>query len=239
MPHRLQEYYPAKPKHHDLQNAYIIICNSHKASSALLQQFQDVRKYRKAKGTPTDAEQDLLRAMLVFACAGLDSMIKQLIRDALPRVIKADEGAAAMFLQRTKKVIYRDNILNVDLLLSSIMTDAPREVLQQDLVRNLTSGSLQSVDELLKAASFFNIPSKSIAPNPQDVKLVFAVRNEISHEMDIDFSQNNRNRRPRARDTMIRHVNQVFAVAKAFLEQTDKKLEDRTTGPSVRDKPRR
>jgi hypothetical protein len=34
------------------------------ASAAFLQQFEDIRKYRQAKGTPTDAEQDLLRAML-------------------------------------------------------------------------------------------------------------------------------------------------------------------------------
>jgi len=31
--------------------------------------------------------------MLVFACSGLDSMIKQLIRDALPTVIDKNEGA--------------------------------------------------------------------------------------------------------------------------------------------------
>jgi len=162
--------------------------------------------------------------MLVFACAGLDSMVKQLIRDALPSVIDVDEGAATVFLQRTKRAVYRDNVLNTDLLLSSIMAASPRTVLQQDLLRELTSGSLQSVDELLKTASFFNIPSKDIAPNTKDVKRVFEVRNQISHEMDIDFSQPNRNRRPRARGTMIAHVNQVFAVAKAFLEQTDSKL---------------
>ena len=224
MPNRLKKSLPTKPKHNDLQNAYIIICNSHKSSSALLQQFEDVRKYRKAKGTPTDAEQDLLRAMLVFACAGLDSMVKQLIRDALPSVIEADDGAKTMFIKRTKKAIYKDNVLNVELLLSSIMTDAPRKVLQQDLLRDLTSGSLQSVDELLKAASFFNIPSKSITSKPIDVKQVFVVRNQISHEMDIDFSPNNRNRRPRARSKMIDHVNQIFSVAKAFLHETDKKL---------------
>jgi NADH dehydrogenase FAD-containing subunit len=52
---------------------------------------------REAKGTPTDEKQDLLRAMLIFATAGLDSMVKQLITDALPSVIEIDLGATAMF----------------------------------------------------------------------------------------------------------------------------------------------
>jgi hypothetical protein len=38
----------------------------------------------------TDEEQDLLRAMLVMAAAGLDSMLKQLIRDCMPSLVKAN-----------------------------------------------------------------------------------------------------------------------------------------------------
>lgn len=224
MPHRLKKHHPSKPKNPAVLNAYVIICSAHKACSAFLKQFEDVRKYRKAKGTPTDAEQDLLRAMLAFACAGLDSMVKQLVRDALPEVVSKDEGAATMFLQRTKKTIYKENILNVELLLNSIMTDSPRDTLLQDLVRDLTSGSLQSVDELFRVGAFFNIPSKDLTGNPQELKHVFAMRNQIAHEMDIDFSQRNRNRRSRSRETMIAAVNTVFAVAKVFLEKTDSRI---------------
>lgn len=32
-----------------------------------------------------------------FACAGLDSLVKQLIKDALPDVINCNEGAERMF----------------------------------------------------------------------------------------------------------------------------------------------
>jgi hypothetical protein len=39
------------------------------------------------RGMSTDEEQDLLRAMLVTAAPGLDAMTKQLIRDALPKVV--------------------------------------------------------------------------------------------------------------------------------------------------------
>ena len=225
MPNRLKKHYPGKPKHEAVQNSFIIICNAHKACSAFLKQFEDIRKYRKAQGTATDAEQDLLRAMLAFACAGVDSMAKQLVRDALPEVVRADAGAAAMFFQRTKKALYKDNILNTDLLLQSIMTDSPKAILVDDLVRELTSSSLQSVEELFRVAAYFNIPSKELAPDPTDLKRIFGIRNQIAHEMDIDFKQPNRHRHPRARDKMINDVNVIFGVAKAFLEKTDLKLD--------------
>ena len=224
MPQRLKKCHPSKPKRTMVQSSYIIIRNAHKASSAFLRQFEDIRKYRKAKGTPTDAEQDLLRAMLTFACAGLDSMVKQLVRDALPEVVQKDQGASVMFVQHTKKSIYRENVLNIDLLLQAILTESPKNVLIENLVRELTYGSLQSVDELFRVASFFNIPSKELIDRPQALKNIFGIRNQISHEMDIDFSQRNRNRRPRARDDMIRYTNTVFKVANVFLEKVNNKL---------------
>jgi hypothetical protein len=99
-----------------------------------------------------------------------------------------------------------------------------RDVLIQDLVRDLTSGSLQSNDELFSVASFFNIATKDLLDKPQDLKSIFNIRNQISHEMDIDFSQPNRHRRPRAREDMIDFTNTVFKVAKNFIEKTDERL---------------
>lgn len=224
MPQRLKKYHSSKHKHKVVQSSYVIIRNSHKASSAFLRQFEDIRKYRKAKGTPTDAEQDLLRAMLTFACAGLDSMAKQLVRDALPEVVKKDKGASSMFVQHTKKSLYRESVLNTDLLLHAILTESPKKILIENLVNDLTRGSLQSVDELFRVASFFNIPSKELIDDPKVLKNVFKIRNQISHEMDIDFSQRNRNRRPRARDDMIQHTNTVFKAANIFLDEVNKKL---------------
>lgn len=42
-------------------------------------------------------EQDLLRAMLIFSCSGLDATLKQLVRDALECVIARDIGAHGQF----------------------------------------------------------------------------------------------------------------------------------------------
>ena len=68
------QHYPNRPATEATQNAFTILCSTHNAASSFLDIFEATRRTRKAKGTPTDEEQNLLRAMLVFAGAGLDSM---------------------------------------------------------------------------------------------------------------------------------------------------------------------
>lgn len=72
-------HYPERPRSGDCSNAYTILCNSHDTASSFLETFEAVRSARNARGAPTDEEQDLLRACVVFAGAGLDSMVKQLV----------------------------------------------------------------------------------------------------------------------------------------------------------------
>jgi hypothetical protein len=213
---------PNKPQSDIAQNAYIILCNSQKAATSFLDQFKASRKGR--RGTPTDIEQDLLRAMLVFASSGIDSMVKQLARDTLPDIIKKDAGAMSVFVERVEKTIYRDQNLNTKLLVKAIMADSPRDTLIQDLIEELTSSSLQSAEELFRVGSYFNIASAALTKDIDKLKTIFRVRNQISHEMDIDFEQPNRSRHPRKRDEMISFTNELFRVGKTFLEQVDKKL---------------
>jgi hypothetical protein len=218
------QHYPKEPNNPACENAHAILCNAHDSASSFLDIFEAVRKSRKAKGASTDEEQDLLRAMLVFASAGLDSMVKQLVRDALPLTIEANDGA---------KIMFKDHIerrLNVEervgrKFLANILGDAnPRQCLMEHLLGDLTAESLQSTEQLLKVAAYFNIPSKLISPTPNSLKEVFGVRNEIGHEMDIDFNQSNRSRRPRAKDKMVTYTNELFRVAAAFLSEVDIKL---------------
>ena len=103
---QLFNHYPDLPTAPECQSAYIILTNAHESSSSFLDIFNTTRQARRARGTPTDEEQDLLRAMLLFAASGLDSMVKQLIRDALPIVIPKHKGALAnleSFLSRHLK----------------------------------------------------------------------------------------------------------------------------------------
>lgn len=220
----LFQHYPARPANDKCENAFIILCNAHDASSSFLDIFNTTRRNRNARGTPTDEEQDLLRAMLTFACAGLDSMVKQLIGDVLSSVIDIDVGASGMFKSYIERRIKKGEEIN-HRLLAEILGDArPRDRLIKNLVNELTSQSLQSTEELLRVGSFFNIPSSEICQNIDMLSQIFKVRNEIVHDMDIDFSQPNRNRRPRTRIRMIEFANEIFKVAKAFLQGVDNKL---------------
>ena len=217
-------HYPSKPKAKAVINAYIILCNTHDAASSFLDIFESTRKSRKAKGASTNEEQDLLRAMLVFATSGLDSVVKQLIQDALSLVIKKDEGSLRVFKNYVENKIIKSGQINAKLLAMALGSENPREELMQELVRDLTSNSLQSKDELLKVASYFNIPSAQLTNDFTLLERIFIVRNQIIHEMDIDFHQAKRNRRPRGYPEMIKFTNEILRLALVFLNVVDGKL---------------
>ena len=220
----LFQHYPEKPRNAECQSAHLILCNAHDAASSFLDIFTSARKNRKAKGTPTDEEQDLLRAMLTFASAGLDSTVKQLVSDALPAIIDRDPGAGDMFVRFVERRLTSGEGIDRRFLAGVLAHVEPRNRLLEELVEDLRSGSLQSRDQLLRTASFFNIPSHKISDNPQLLTDIFRARNQIVHEMDIDFEQSNRNRRPRAKSPMTSHTNELFRIGRVFLAEVDQKL---------------
>ena len=71
--------------------------------AGFLNAFDTVRHARNAKGNPTDEEQDLLRAALVFSAAGLDSVLKEVIKGAIRALAASDpdvQGELETFVQR-------------------------------------------------------------------------------------------------------------------------------------------
>ena len=77
---------PKEPKSDTVYLAALILMHTHNTAKSFLDIFEKIRT--KAKGASTHEQQDLLRAMLLFASAGLDSMVKQLVRDVLPIIIR-------------------------------------------------------------------------------------------------------------------------------------------------------
>jgi hypothetical protein len=173
---------------------------------------------------PTDEEQDLLRAMLLFASSGLDSLVKQLIRDALPTILETSPAATKMFKTFIERRLRSGENIDHRLLADVIGDREPRARLVQLLVDELTSRSLQSTEELLKAGASFDIPSDEIARDPRRLTDIFRARNQIAHEMDVDFTRPNRSRRPRARQGMVTYTNEIFRVANAFLTGVDSRI---------------
>ena len=222
----LFQHYPNRPAAPACENSYLILCNAHDASSSFLDIFDTTRRNRNARGAPTDEEQDLLRAMLTFASAGLDSMVKQLIVDTLPSVIDQSVGAAESFRSFIEKRLYRSEELDHRLIAEVLCSAQPRKQLINVLVNELTAGSLQSSDAVFRAGSFFDIPSRDLCGDPNRLTQVFRSRNEMIHEMDIDFDQPNRNRRPRRRQAMIDNTNLIFSVANSFLRGVADRLDN-------------
>jgi len=215
---------PAKPTNAALLNAHSILERACDAAEAFVSAFQTVRKARKAKGTATDHEQDLMRAALVFAAAGLDSLVKQLVRDTLQTVIARDKGAQAQFTDFVHTRLRRSDGFDLRFLAEAIAADNPTQHLQQQLVFELTGSSLQSKDQLLKVAAYFAIPAKELSDDLTRLQQIFHARNQIAHEMDILLGQKNRGRRQRKAHEMKEYATVVLSTAKAFYVAVEKRL---------------
>lgn len=200
-----------------------IIAYAHESVSGFAKAFGDVRKLRGAtKGAPTDEEQDLLRALVVFAAAGLDSALKQLIRDGLPSLIRCDDSVRAEFEKFTVRRLKGEDEASdaqegAKLLARVLTSENPRQKLIEEYVLDLTGASLQSADQVFKTAAALGVS----LPDPKIVRgsltEAFRVRNKIIHELDINFDHPNRNREGRRRDDVIRHANVLLEMAEVFL----------------------
>jgi hypothetical protein len=217
---------PEPPAPDALRRSHQILKYAHDSADSLLDGFNDLMKAR-GPGAPTDEEQDLLRAMLLLSTAGLDACAKQLIRDALPVLVTQDDAMrkellafASRRLQKTEGEAGTDTKFLAELLIGS-----PEQNLIENFIRSLTSGSLQSTDELWRIASALGVrEDKKVKKSISGLQAAFEARNQIAHEMDIDFDTRPRNRRGRRRDDMVSMTNSVLAAADAVLYAVAEKL---------------
>ena len=194
-----------------------IVESAHDTASSLLGAFHGQLK---GAGAPTDEQQDLLRAMLVFAGAGLDSSVKQAARDCLPALARnSDEtrGELEKFIEREIRAGDGQRFL-VQLLLHSNTED---EAITE-FVNRSTSGSLQSAEELHRICKSLDVQGMTNKIN--DLRPAFKARNAIIHEMDMNFSARNRNRRSRKRDQMVTWTNQMLEVAELIVDKVDARI---------------
>lgn len=211
----------------EISKALLILRHTHQSASSLFGAFEKLRKMRAPKqGTTTDSEQDILRAMLVLATAGLDSMTKQVIKDALPRLAETDdkvEQGLETFVARQIKG-ETDLFANSKFLAKLLVAKSRREKIIQEYVNDLTGGSLQSPEELMKAVYALGVdPAKCHIVSDQ-LRSVFRVRNTIIHELDINFDAPRRRRHNRRLDHMVRDTNKILLIAEKILLEVTTKL---------------
>ena len=162
--------------------------------------------------------------MLIFTSAGLDSMVKHLVQDALPAVIKRDAGARERLQAFVEDQLKGDERPDYRLLAKFLVAESPIDGMASELVSTLRANSLQSAEQMFRVASYFNLEPADICNNVNYLKQIFRARNEIVHELDINFDRANRNRRSRTRDVMIAQTNELLSVAETFLAAVDARL---------------
>jgi hypothetical protein len=139
--------------------------------------------------TETEAE-NLLRAALVFSGAGVDATLKQLTRDALPRLLQVSEEAVDKLASFTERRLSSD-LNRMKALARYITSHDPRSAVIDDYVRELTGPSLQSVDQVQTIVGALGIVDSHIRKEIRELQPLFEARNQIVHEFDLIAPRSN------------------------------------------------
>lgn len=213
--------------------------------------FMDVSEalieYRRSTGTTrgrhTDEEHDLRRAAIVFAGAGLDAVVKQVLADAGNSLITASfiaspDGKA--FLSKVARALRGRGASEVRdeggiaaqpapiLLAELLMSDDPRACMCSRLIEEMSAGSFQSAPRLLEVCDVFGLDGRTVVTQRKDdLERALKARNAIVHEMDVLRTKTS-SRRRRSRDQTVAYASCLLDTARDFLEAADSKLPART-----------
>ncbi|HVT43454.1 MAG TPA: hypothetical protein VMT00_03610 [Thermoanaerobaculia bacterium] len=218
------------PKAEALGRAHLIVKYTHDSARAFMDAFRAVRERRGATvGTSTDEEQDLLRAMLVMTAAGLDGALKQIIRDTLPAIVNADRDALAELETFVSRQL-RGEVEPVGapapskFLARVLVAKSQQSQVIEEYILDLTGSSLQSADELFRAAKALGVKPAEVAINKDELKPIFQIRNKIIHELDINFDHVKRNRQTRSQKEMCKHANRLLEIGEKLIAAVDSRL---------------
>ena len=214
---------PEKPKSELLKNSYNLLVNTHNVCNDFLKLY-DMIKVQKITEEITIADNilDLYRSALLFASSGLDSLVKQLVRDSLADVIRINIGAEERFRVYVEKKITRNDNQSFKSISRALVSQDPRNHFLDELIYEITDKSLQSNDELLNAASYFDISSSTLVKDFVKLKNAFVIRNQIAHEMDFNYKTNSR--RIRKTDELFNSTDYIFEISNRFIFEVDNKL---------------
>jgi hypothetical protein len=217
---------PGQPQASELQKAYLIVKYAHETAESLLDGFNGLRR---GPGNPTDEQQDLLRAMLLFASAGLDACAKRVITEALPRLARNDDASRTALTKFTARRLNKGEEGEPTspnmAFLAEVLVGVPEDNLIGSYVRELTGPSLQSVEGLSRVADALGVADVRTLRNAISVlNESFKLRNKIAHEMDINLDAARRNRNQRRREDMVAHTNRILSAADELMTAVDAAL---------------
>jgi len=212
--------------------ARTVLESTRDAVNGFLKAFDTVRQARGAtKGKPKHEEQDLLRASLVFAAAGLDSMLKQLIRETIKQLAEKDaevQNELETFVQRQIRGDSEDaeTISGYKFLASVLVAVSQQDRIIEEYIRELTGNSLQSQDQVFKTAKALGLDPNSVGLDATRLKSTFEVRNRIIHELDVNLKtgRGKQSRHNRTKSELEAHANNLLDVGEKILKGVESKL---------------
>ncbi|MFB7884972.1 hypothetical protein [Microbacterium sp. NPDC056057] len=128
-------------------------------------------------------EVDILRSALVFAGAGLDAVLKQLTRDALPSLLVTHSAAKGALRGYSGRLTTEQPAKAKSILMSPDASKALRDA----YIADLTKGSLQGHGELISLRRALGLPDAGpLADAVLDgFSDFFIARNQVAHELDL------------------------------------------------------
>jgi hypothetical protein len=184
------------------------------------------RRRGSKRGILPQAEQDLLRAALTFACAGLDSVLKHAIRDCITNILSRDIEVEKRFAEFIEKKISPSatGVTGLKFLSQILAKPDIWGALVDSYIGFLVGSSLQSEEEVFRVCAALGIDPKSIALKRGSHRHIFVVRNEVIHEMDIDLAARPGKRITRGQRDMLDAINLTLKLARDFVIAVDKKI---------------
>ncbi|MGA7671626.1 MAG: hypothetical protein WBW04_14455 [Nitrolancea sp.] len=217
--------------HEAVDTAQRFLASAYDAVDAVLETLDTVRQVRKQtggdiRGRLTANEEDLLRAAVVFTGAGLDSVLKQLIRDSLPDLLKTNDQAHDKFEAFARDRVGTGEIADSAMIARYLTSENPRERLIEDYIYELTGSSLQSADEVQKVAGALGIGDANLRKRITKLRELFVARNEISHELDLQRPEQrgDRTRRSRAMKPTKALCHEGLEVAQLMVNEVGRQL---------------
>lgn len=211
------------------KTAALILEHSVDSANSLWAAYDLARVNRgKPRGITTDQEQDLLRAMVVAAASGLDACLKRLIRDCLPDLVKESGDVHDAFERFVARHLQSgEGIISAKLLAKTLAAgDAQRHLIEQ-YVYDLTGDSLQSADQLMKTCSALGADPKACIGDVTEVRKIFAARNQMIHELDMNLDHPIRKRRVRTQADMKGYAERLLVISRAIVSDVDGRVSRR------------
>ena len=170
-----------------VETAQRFLESAYESVESVLNTLDTVRAARGAqRGRLTSAEQDLLRAAIVFTGAGLDTTLKQLIHDTLPHLLGTSGPAHNMFEGYAARQLGSADVVDRKKIARYLVAQSPRAQLIEDYVYELTGSSLQSAEQVELTARALGIAEENaLLGRVRGLRPLFDARNEVAHELDL------------------------------------------------------